>query len=115
MLGVALVAMPASAGAPGVPRLSDIPLPDRSEKAKKAVPASKISRDGIREPVRGFAGVEESGFRVAYEPTEGPTFKPIRDRYKASKTLEGIAEEVNNALVLPGVMDIHMVSCGGGS
>ncbi|MGB0592205.1 MAG: DUF4344 domain-containing metallopeptidase [Myxococcota bacterium] len=62
--------------------------------------------------MRGFAGVQESGFRVAYEPTEDPTFKPIRARYQESKTLEQIAEEVNAALVLPGVMDIHMVSCG---
>ena len=112
MAGVTLLAPQALAEGPKVPKLSDIPLPDRSKKASQPKPASKISREGIREPMRGFAGVEETGFRVAYEPTDHPTFKPIRERYEASNTIETIAAEINDALVLPGVIDIHMVSCG---
>ena len=106
-----LTGLAAEAKEPLIPKVSTIKVTERTKKAK-AKQASEISREGIRAPLQGIASVKESGFRVAYQPTDDPTFKEVQERYKASRAFETITAEINESLVLPGVLDVQMASCG---
>jgi hypothetical protein len=80
--------------------------------ATPRVDPSAIDRAGIVEPLRGFAGVEETGFRVAYARSENPTHARLAELLERERVFEEVAQALNAELVLPRTIDIQLVDCG---
>src|SRR5262245_61970870 len=88
-------------------------LSSRSTAASRLDPSS-ISRAGIATapPIRAFAGIAETGFRVAYAPTDDPAHARIRELFAGDRVLESIAGALDRVLAMPRTVDIQMVACG---
>jgi len=69
-----------------------------------------VSKAGIAQPISGFGSVKQTGFRVAYAPTE--KYAAIQQAFQQLQIFEGIANELNKTLKLDRVVDIQMVECG---
>lgn len=78
----------------------------------RRVDPSSVSRDGIREPMRGFSGAKATGFRVAYARSADTELDKVREAFEKERVFETIAAELNKLIKLPGVVDIHLVDCG---
>ena len=87
---------PAAAGAPGA--------------AGKVDPAS-VTKAGIAAPIKGFAGIEETGFRVAYAPSSNETHEQLRAHFARERIFDNVAEALNDELKMPRTIDIQMVDC----
>ena len=61
--------------------------------------------------VRGFAGVKQTGFRVAYAPSRNPTHEQFRKVLEENKVFELVAEGLNKTVRLPRTIDIQLVDC----
>jgi hypothetical protein len=61
--------------------------------------------------VRGFAGVKQTGFRVAYAPSQNPTHEQFRKVLEENKVFELVAEGLNKTVRLPRTIDIQLVDC----
>ncbi len=85
---------------------------DDAPAAPKVDPTS-ISKEGIPTmAVKGFAGVEQSGFRVSYADTEVPLHQQFLAILKEVQLYEKIATGLNSTLVLPRTLDIQLIDCG---
>ena len=72
--------------------------------------ASGISKDGIAKPISGFGSVKQTGFRVAYAPTQN--YDAVRQVFQQNQYFEVIANGLNQTIKLDRVVDIQMVECG---
>ncbi|MCB9563248.1 MAG: DUF4344 domain-containing metallopeptidase [Kofleriaceae bacterium] len=84
----------------------------KGEPAAKVDPAS-ISKAGIPTmQVRGFAGVEQTGFRVSYAPSQVALHEQFREILQNVQLFEKVALALNQTIKLPRTVDIQLVDCG---
>lgn len=92
--------------APAAPANAAAPAP-------AAVDFAAITKAGIAtSAVRGFAGVKQSGFRVAYAPSKNPLHEQFRTVLQDNRIFELVAEGLNKTVRLPRTIDIQLVDCG---
>lgn len=104
---LAKLAAPAADGAAGAPGAAAPPPADGA----KVDPAS-ITKAGLPTmAVRGFAGVKQTGFRVAYAPSKNPTHEQFRQVLEQNRVFELVAEGLNKTVRLPRTIDIQLVDC----
>jgi hypothetical protein len=84
---------------------------DKPVQAGKVDPAS-VTKAGIAAPIKGFAGIQESGFRVAYAPSSNPDHEQIRSHFAQQKIFDNVADALNAELKMPRTIDIQMADCG---
>ncbi len=108
----------ASAG-PELSRLgtpADGPAPAAAPTAPAAtapVTVATISTEGLPTgTVRGFAGVQQTGFRVAYAPSSNPLHEQFRAVLEEHRVFELVAQGLNQTIRMPRTVDIHLVDCG---
>ncbi|MBK7072706.1 MAG: DUF4344 domain-containing metallopeptidase [Myxococcales bacterium] len=98
-----LAAAPAPADGAAAPAPAD---------GAKVDPAS-ITKAGLPTmAVRGFAGVKQTGFRVAYAPSKDATHEQFRKVLEDNRVFELVAEGLNKTVRLPRTVDIQLVDCG---
>ncbi len=78
--------------------------------AGKVDPAS-VTKAGIAAPIKGFAGIQETGFRVAYAPSQNETHEQLRAHFSRERIFDNVAEALNDELKMPRTIDIQMVDC----
>ncbi|MBK9031991.1 MAG: hypothetical protein IPL61_11800 [Myxococcales bacterium] len=94
------------------------PAPDAAAPSPVAALAAPIDPAGITKDglptlaVRGFAGVQQTGFRVAYAPSKNPTHEQFRQVLSHNHIFEAVAEGLNKTVRLPRTIDIQLVDCG---
>ncbi len=85
--------------------VTQAPLPT----PQRQVAPSQVSTDGIVAPM-AFRNVEQTGFRVAYGPTQN--YAGIQKAFQDAQVFEQFAELMNRILVMPRVLNIQMAECG---
>jgi hypothetical protein len=104
----ALKLEPAPAPAAGA---AAAPAPAAEPAAK--VDPSTISKDGIpTQQIRGFAGVQQTGFRVSYAQSRVPLHEQFREILQNVQLFEKVALALNQTIKLPRTVDIQLVDCG---
>ncbi len=88
---------------PETPTAPTGPVPTRDD-------LSGVSTAGITKPISGFTAVKQTGFRVAYAPTEH--YAPVQQAFQQAQIFETIATNLNRTIKLDRVVDIQMVECG---
>ncbi len=96
----------------GAPAAAAAAPADDDAPATKVDPAS-IAKDGIpTQAIRGFAGVEQTGFRVSYAPSKVPLHEQFREILQSVQLFEKVALALNQTIKLPRTVDIQLVDCG---
>ena len=81
--------------------------------AAAPVDFAAITRAGIStRAVRSFAGVQQTGFRVAYAPSTNAVHEQFRTVLQDNRIFELVAEGLNKTVRLPRTIDIQLVDCG---
>jgi len=77
------------------------------------VTAEDVGTAGIpTTEIQGFAGMEQTGFRVSYADTEVPLHQQFVEILKGIELYEKIATVLNETVRLPRTIDIQLVDCG---
>ncbi len=78
-----------------------------------AVTAATVSSDGLpTQSVRGFAGIQQTGFRVAYARSAKEVHEQFRTVLEEHKVFELVAQGLNQTIRMPRTVDIQLVDCG---
>lgn len=78
-----------------------------------AATAASVPKDGIpTQAVRGFAGIQQTGFRVAYARSQNETHEQFRQVFEEHKVFELVAQGLNQTIRMPRTVDIQLVDCG---
>lgn len=81
--------------------------------APAPVDVTAITKAGIPTmAVRSFAGVQQTGFRVAYAPSQNALHEQFRAVLQDNRVFEAVAEGLNKTVRIPGTIDIQLVDCG---
>jgi hypothetical protein len=90
------------------------PAPSATEPAAPpAVTAAEVSAEGLpTHAVRGFAGIEQTGFRVTYASSQNSQHDQFRQVFEEHKVFELVAQGLNQTIRMPKTIDIQMVDCG---
>lgn len=89
------------------------PAAPATDEAAGAVTASSVSKDGIpTQAVRGFAGIQQRGFRVAYAKSDDAQHDQFRQVFEEHKVFELVAQGLNQTIRMPRTVDIQLVDCG---
>jgi len=84
-----------------------------SGRAAPSINVAAITTAGISTmAVRGFAGVQQTGFRVAYAPSNNAMHEQFRAVLQGNRVFETVAEGLNKTVRLPRTIDIQVVDCG---
>ncbi len=79
----------------------------------KPVNPARIAKTGIATgSMRGFAGVEQTGFRVAYAASPNQVHEQFRTILAENQVFERVADGLNKTVRLPRVVDIQLTDCG---
>lgn len=82
-----------------------------------AAPAARLDPTAISKAglptgdVQAFAGVKQTGFRVAYATSANATHEQFHQILEGNKMFEAAAEGLNETLRLPTTVDIQLVDC----
>lgn len=77
------------------------------------VTVADVSKEGLpTQAVRGFAGISQTGFRVAYAKSANQTHDGFRSVLEEHKVFELVAQGLNQTIRMPKTVDIHLVDCG---
>ncbi|HUQ02619.1 MAG TPA: DUF4344 domain-containing metallopeptidase [Kofleriaceae bacterium] len=83
------------------------------EAAAAPVTVADVSTQGLpTQAVRGFAGISQTGFRVAYAKSANQTHDGFRAVLEQHKVFELVAQGLNQTIRMPRTVDIHLVDCG---
>lgn len=81
--------------------------------AAAAVTAAQVPKDGLpTQAVRGFAGISQTGFRVAYATSTNQVHDQFRAVLEEHKVFELVAQGLNQTIRMPRTVDIQLVDCG---
>ncbi len=93
--------------------LDNAAAPPAPTAAAGEVEAKDVSTEGIpTEEIQGFAGMEQTGFRVSYADTEVPLHQQFVSILKDIQLYEKIATVLNQTVRVPQTIDIQLVDCG---
>ncbi len=99
------------AGPPDAPAPDNAPPPGGAPAV--AVTAASVSTDGLpTQSVRGFAGISQTGFRVAYARSANQVHEGFRTVLEEHKVFDLVAQGLNQTIRMPGTVDIQLVDCG---
>jgi hypothetical protein len=81
--------------------------------APETVTAADVSTAGLAtHTVKGFAGISQTGFRVAYARSPNQTHEGFRSVLEEHKVFELVAQGLNQTIRMPKTVDIQLVDCG---
>jgi hypothetical protein len=81
--------------------------------APETVTAADVSTAGLpTHEMKGFAGIAQTGFRVAYARSPNQTHEGFRSVLEEHKVFELVAQGLNQTIRMPRTVDIQLVDCG---
>lgn len=102
----------AKLAAPAAPAADTAPGAAAPAAAMAKIDPASITKAGLPTmAVRGFAGVKQTGFRVAYAPSQNPMHERFREVLEQNRVFELVAEGLNKTVRVPHTIDIQLVDC----